>query len=222
MGTIIYLGTNSRSNYMDVDKRCVKMNEVVKVGLAGLMLFIALWASVFTHAVFLGEMRIEHFVSLLVAVGVLLLVFWKYRDWIHTKPSLREEFSETHAVYGWHAIVLPLLSLFVAAMTMGIFRPGFMNKLVTGEIVKALIVYFFLVYILLLGIAVAFTSKIIIYAEGFWTARGHFSWEDFKRAKMKWHNRLLIFGKDDVFILLNPNKFTKSVKEFQIDSDSSH
>lgn len=195
------------------------MNGVVKVGLAGLAFFAVLWASIFAHAAFLGQMRIEHLVSLLLTAVILLFIFWKYRDLIHTKPSLMQKNSETHAIYGWHVVVLPLLAFFVAAMTMGIFQPGFMDRLATGEPIRIWIVYFSFVYILLLGISVAITSKIIIHAEGLWTARGHFSWDDFKKAKMKWRKRFLIFGKQDVFILLNPSEFTRAIKEFQINSD---
>jgi len=187
------------------------MNGVVKVGLAGLVFFVASWASIFAHAASLGQMRIEHFVSLVITTVVLFFIFWKYRDWIHTKPLLEQKFSETHAIYGWHAVVLPLLAFFVATMTIGIFQQKFIDRLT----VYSFFVYFFFIYILILGIAVAATSKIIVYSEGLWTARGNFGWDDFKKAKMKWGGRLLIISKEDIFIIPNPSKLLKAIKEYQ-------
>jgi len=190
------------------------MNGVVKVGLAGLVFFVASWASIFAHAAFLGQMHIEHFVSLVITTVVLLFIFWKYRDWIHTKPLLEQKFSETHAIYGWHAVVLPLLAFFVATMTIGIFQQKFIDRLMTTEQIRILIVYSFFIYILVLGLAVAATSKIIVYSGGLWTARGNFGWNDFKKAKMKWSSRLLIISKD-IFIIPNPSKLLKAIKEYQ-------
>ena len=67
----------------------------------------------------------------------------------------------------------------------------------------------------ILGIVAVTTSKIEIDVQGLWTLRGYFSWEDFEKAKMKWNGRLLVLGKENMYILPKPKEFIKAIETFK-------
>ena len=186
------------------------MSRFERIGLIGLVFFAVLWSLFLILRYLTGELRIEDlgsWVLILTLFSTLFILgFRSYRVWMRERSRRVERmFLETPAIYGWHPIVLFLLIFVVAASSYALGLEPTMMMWIS---------YSLWVSLLLLLIAVMARGKISIDAEGLWTSRGYFSWEDFKDAKL--NGRLLnLGGEGNVYIVLKPSEFMKAVETFK-------
>ena len=118
---------------------------------------------------------------------------------------MSEAVFETRAVPVWHIIIFAILSFYVA---IGIFA------LVSGVAGWSIIFIFFIYFgsLFLLFLFSILFSKLKVYDDGISFRLYHVYFDEIGRIRLKWGGRLLVFGKLNWYLLLNPKEFIEAIK----------
>jgi len=192
------------------------MDGFAKIGLAGLIVFIALWSTTLVHSYIISEMTVGHCGALVIGIAVAVFISLQSRRLMTAKPK-QQKFQETRVIFSLHLPILLLLGFCVFALTIGVSNHLFNTTLSIDKMALELIVYSGFVYLLLYGTVIVTLGKMLIYSEGLWITLRYISWEDLEKAELKWNGKLLTFGKLDTFILPKPHELIKALKEFRPD-----
>jgi hypothetical protein len=116
--------------------------------------------------------------------------------------EMSEAVFETRAIPVWHIVIFAILCFY---MVIGVFA------LVRGIAGWPIIFVFFgsLFFMFLLFILF---SKLKVCEDGISFRTYHVYFDEMGRIQLKWGGRLLVFGKWNWYLLLNPKKFVEAVK----------
>jgi hypothetical protein len=115
---------------------------------------------------------------------------------------MSEAVFETRAVPVWHILIFAILCFY---MVIGVFA-----------IVRAVplwpIMFIFFGPLFFLFLYSILFSKLKMYEDGITFRMYHVYFDEMGRIKLKWGGRLLVFGKLNWYLLLNPREFVEAVK----------
>lgn len=115
---------------------------------------------------------------------------------------MSEAVFETRAVPVWHILIFAILCFY---MVIGVFA-----------IVRAVplwpIMFIFFGPLFFLFLYSILFSKLKVYEDGITFRMYHVYFDEMGRIKLKWGGRLLVFGKLNWYLLLNPREFVDAVK----------
>lgn len=117
---------------------------------------------------------------------------------------MSERVFKIRAIPLWHIIIFAILSFYMA---IGVFT------IVTGVIGWPVILLFsaFFGSLFFLFFSIIF-SKIKVYEDGISFRMYHVYFDEISKIQLKWGGRLLVFGKLNWYLLLNPEEFIRAIK----------
>jgi len=112
---------------------------------------------------------------------------------------------ETRAIPVWHIIIFAILCFYMAIGVFAIF-----SGIAGSPIIFIFFVFFgSLFFLFLFSILV---SKLKVHGDGISFRMYHVYFDEMGTIRLKWGGRLLVFGKLNWYLLLNPREFVKAVK----------
>jgi hypothetical protein len=115
---------------------------------------------------------------------------------------MSEAVFETRAVPIWHILIFSILCFYIV---IGVFA------IVRGVPLWPIMFIFFGPLFFLFLYSILF-SKLKVYEDGISFRMYHVYFDEMGRIKLKWGGRLLVFGKLNWYLLLNPREFVEAVK----------
>jgi len=115
---------------------------------------------------------------------------------------MSETVFETRAVPVWHILIFAILCFY---MVIGIFA-------IVRGITLWPIMFIFSGPLFFLFLYSILFSKLKVYEDGITFRMYHVYFDEMGRIRLKWGGRLLIFGKLNWYLLLNPREFVDAVK----------
>jgi len=112
-----------------------------------------------------------------------------------------ETLFETRVVPVWHILIFGILCFY---MVIGVFA------IVKGIPLWPMFIFFGPLFFLFLY-SILF-SKLKVYEDGITFRMYHVYFDEMGRIRLKWGGRLLIFGKLNWYLLLNPREFVNAIK----------
>ena len=118
---------------------------------------------------------------------------------------------EMRAIPLWHIIIFAILCFY---MTIGVFA------MVTGIVGWPLIFIFFAFFgsLFFLFLFSILFSKLKVYEDGISFRMYHVYFDEMGRIKLKWGGRLLVFGKLNWYLLLDPKEFVEAINAVKPDA----
>ena len=115
---------------------------------------------------------------------------------------MAETLFETRVVPVWHILIFGILCFY---MVIGVFA------IVKGIPLWPIMFIFFGPLFFLFLYSILF-SKLKVYEDGITFRMYHVYFDEMGRIRLKWGGRLLIFGKLNWYLLLNPREFVNAIK----------
>jgi hypothetical protein len=115
---------------------------------------------------------------------------------------MSEAIFETRAIPVWHIVIFAILCFYMA---IGVFA------IVRGIAGWPVLLIFFAPLFVLFLYSILF-SKLKVHKDGISFRMYHVYFDEMGRIRLKWGGRLLIFGKLNWYLLLNPREFVKAVE----------
>jgi len=109
---------------------------------------------------------------------------------------------ETRAIPVWHIIIFAILCFYMAIGVFAMF----------GGIAGWPIIFISFGSLFFLFLFSILVSKLKVYEDGISFRMYHVYFDEMDRIRLKWGGRLLVFGKLNWYLLLNPREFVKAVK----------
>lgn len=119
--------------------------------------------------------------------------------------ELSEAVFETRAIPVWHIIIFAILCFYMAIGIFVIF-----SGIAGWSIILIFFAFFGSLFFLFL-FSILF-SKLKVYEDGITFRMYHVYFDEMGRIRLKWGGRLLIFGKLNWYLLLNPREFVNAIE----------